>query len=101
MLRIYTKLRAIIGIPIFVFATLVLSTMMIIVGILKLRKLQDWVAINWGSFFIYLFGIRVEMEGAENLPEDQGVLFLFNHQSLVDIPVLFHLIHSCKSIVAW
>ncbi len=40
-----------------------------------------------------LSGIRVRIEGMENVPLDRAAVFCANHQSNVDPPVLFHALH--------
>lgn len=40
-----------------------------------------------------LSGIRVKIEGLENVPLDRAAVFCANHQSNVDPPVLFHALH--------
>ena len=41
-----------------------------------------------------LAGIRTRVEGAENVPPNQAVVFCANHQSNVDPPILFNALHS-------
>jgi len=40
-----------------------------------------------------LAGIRTRVEGLDNVPRDQAVVFCANHQSNVDPPVLFNALH--------
>ena len=40
-----------------------------------------------------LAGIRTQVEGLENVPPNQAVVFCANHQSNVDPPVLFNALH--------
>lgn len=53
------------------------------------RRLQQWVCIVWSRGILWVFGVKVALEGAENLPR-AGVL-LFHHTSWFDIWVL----HAC------
>lgn len=39
----------------------------------------------WGRGSCFVFGVRVKVHGAENIPTKQGCLFLFNHSSLFDV----------------
>lgn len=43
---------------------------------------------NWGRWSCFFFGIKVECRGLENIPKE-GCLFLFNHASLYDIPIMY------------
>lgn len=36
-----------------------------------------------------LFGIKVKVEGAENIPKDRGFVIVANHMSFLDIPVFW------------
>ena len=36
-----------------------------------------------------LFGIKVKVEGAENIPKDKGFVIVANHMSFLDIPVFW------------
>ena len=36
-----------------------------------------------------LFGIKVKVEGAENIPKDRGFIIVANHMSFLDIPVFW------------
>ncbi len=44
-------------------------------------------------------GARVIYHGLENLPEEKGVLFVGNHQSLFDIPLLLQVMESPTAFV--
>lgn len=41
----------------------------------------------WSGVLVKIFGIKATVRGEDNLP-DGGCVFVFNHQSLLDIPVL-------------
>ncbi|MBL8898607.1 MAG: 1-acyl-sn-glycerol-3-phosphate acyltransferase [Planctomycetes bacterium] len=71
--------------------TLVLGPIAIVVLPLErsgrwLKRLQRW----WGRWILFGAGVRIApLEGAEHLLPGQRQLFVANHQSLLDIPVLF------------
>ncbi|MFZ3229670.1 MAG: lysophospholipid acyltransferase family protein [Pseudobdellovibrio sp.] len=52
--------------------------------IFKSRKIDDLHLAMWGKFNCWMFGIRVQVTGYENIP-DEGCLFLFNHSSFFDV----------------
>ena len=41
----------------------------------------------WSGVLVKIFGLNIHVVGEENIP-DGGCIFLFNHKSLLDIPVL-------------
>ena len=43
---------------------------------------------SWAKFVMTIAGAKVNVIGLENLPKDQTVLFVSNHQSNFDIPLL-------------
>ena len=43
----------------------------------------------WSWLILKTTGVTVDIEGLDDLPRDQPYLFLSNHQSIYDIPVLF------------
>ncbi|MBI2413922.1 MAG: 1-acyl-sn-glycerol-3-phosphate acyltransferase [Deltaproteobacteria bacterium] len=42
----------------------------------------------WARLILLLSGVRVRVEGMENIPRGKAVVFLSNHQGAFDIPVL-------------
>ncbi|MBW6411503.1 lysophospholipid acyltransferase family protein [Clostridium weizhouense] len=55
---------------------------------------------RWAKFVMKLSGARVNIIGIENLPKDQTVLFVSNHQSNFDIPLLMSSIDVPKGFIA-
>ena len=45
-------------------------------------------------------GSRIVYHGLENLPEEKGVLFVSNHQSIFDVPILMAVMESPTGFVA-
>ncbi len=45
-------------------------------------------------------GARIVYHGLENLPEEKGVLFVSNHQSLFDVPILMQVMEAPTAFVA-
>lgn len=61
---------------------------------------QLWMGINkvrvgrmigdiWAQWTLIASGVRVRILGVENMPKEKGFLYLFNHTSHYDIPVIF------------
>lgn len=55
---------------------------------------------NWASLIIKLSGCKVHVEGLENIPKDKTILFVANHQSYFDIPLLMSAIDIPKGFIA-
>lgn len=54
----------------------------------------------WGKFILKAAGAKVNVIGLENLPENQTVLFVSNHESNFDIPLLLGNIDIPKGFIA-
>lgn len=53
----------------------------------------------FGESVLFIAGVKVEVSGLENLPK-RNVLFVGNHQSIVDIPLMLGFIPGIKSFIA-
>lgn len=64
---------------------------LILAATTKSRRVVDFAIIYlWSMFLIKASNIKVEVKGLENVTEDgKGFLILFNHSSLMDIPILY------------
>lgn len=82
-LLVYT--RSILATLLFPFVVLVLAPVIVIGNlIVGNSKLDDFVVELWAKVTCYLSGVKVVVEGRENIPQS-GCLFLFNHSSFFDI----------------
>lgn len=55
---------------------------------------------TWARLMIAIAGGRVTVSGTENLPAAGGVLFVSNHQSAFDIPLLLGYVPGLKGFIA-
>lgn len=55
---------------------------------------------TWARQMVGLAGGRVEVSGLENLPHNQGALFVANHQGAFDIPLLIGFVPVLKGFVS-
>ena len=62
---------------------------MLSTGIDRSGKTYHWLALLWSKGCLLAAGIRLIVEGTEHLPHDRPLIFMGNHQSYFDIPVLF------------
>jgi len=42
----------------------------------------------WAKFLVWASGIKVSVEGLDNIPKEKPVIFVANHQGAADIPLL-------------
>jgi 1-acyl-sn-glycerol-3-phosphate acyltransferase len=55
---------------------------------------------EWGRFIVSLAKGRVEVRGQENIPKDTAVVFIGNHQSYFDIPILLGYVDKPKAFIS-
>jgi 1-acyl-sn-glycerol-3-phosphate acyltransferase len=84
----WTRVRAVVGLVIATFDTLVFSILVLIAGFLNKQKAATKLITFWSDMVFRVFGIEVVTEGEENLPSQGGGIVVFNHQSHLDIPAL-------------
>jgi 1-acyl-sn-glycerol-3-phosphate acyltransferase len=72
-----------------VAATLLMGIVAIAISLFfSSARAVHWIARIWGRSFLAISGIRVTVTGAERLDPRQAFIFMANHQSNFDIPVL-------------
>lgn len=64
------------------------------------NKFNDWVVKIWSKINLLIVGARVQVTGMENVDFDKPHIFMANHQSHVDIPVLTWKIPSTPRMIA-
>lgn len=55
---------------------------------------------KWARSLVSLAGAAVKVSGSENLPKNQSVVFISNHQGNFDIPILLGYIDLPKAFIA-
>jgi len=43
----------------------------------------------WGRICLFLAGLKIEVKGSENIPPDGPAIYVSNHQSNFDIPIIY------------
>lgn len=84
-------LHSIVAIPLIYLYTIVMATLSLTFSLADPdgRK-QHWCARTWCRLIAATTGMRVRVHGLENLPaEGVPVVYMANHQSYMDIPVLY------------
>ena len=72
------------------FWTLILGVSSIIsIKISRNKNNFKYYSIKWSKFLIKISGVRLEINGKENIANDKNYIFAPNHTSFIDFPVLF------------
>jgi 1-acyl-sn-glycerol-3-phosphate acyltransferase len=70
--------------------TAVLGTLSIVSSLVDARgHFAHWCARTWSRLILTTTGVRVDVEGLERLTPGGTYVFVANHQSIYDIPILF------------
>ena len=76
--------------PLIYFYTAVCGTLSLVGSLFDARgHWQHACARVWSRLILFTSGIRVRVEGIENVRTDGPTIFCVNHQSAMDIPILF------------
>ena len=76
--------------PLLGVATVAMGTISLCTSLFdRTGRLQHKVAAAWGRMLLRICMIRVDVSGAERLNSDQVYVFVSNHFSLVDTPLMF------------
>jgi 1-acyl-sn-glycerol-3-phosphate acyltransferase len=77
-------------IPSIAIYTIVLGTMSIASSLFERNgHLAHWCARTWSRLILVTTGVRVDVTGLERLEPGRTYVFVSNHQSIYDIPILF------------
>ena len=66
----------------------------------KKEKYIHKITTKWAKFVMKLAGANITVIGTENIPKDKTILFVANHQSNFDIPLLMSTIDVPKGFIA-
>ena len=82
-------MRSIVATVVFVLVTIVLSILSIPAALLdRSGRSYLWLARTWSKCFLWLYGIHVRVEGLEKIDPNDHYVFVSNHASYTDIPVV-------------
>jgi 1-acyl-sn-glycerol-3-phosphate acyltransferase len=83
-------MRCALFLPLFGIATVILGFVSSICALFdRSGRTSHYFARYWSRFIFWGVGIKVHLEGIENIPKDRAVIFASNHQSTIDIPAMF------------
>lgn len=66
----------------------------------KRQKYIHKITYVWSKFIMKISGAKVKVIGLDNIPKDKTILFISNHQSNFDIPLLLSTIDIPKGFIA-
>src|SRR5262249_40438036 len=70
--------------------TIVLGTLSIVSSLFQSDgRFAHWCARTWSRLILVTTGVHVEISGLERLQPDRAYVFVANHQSIYDIPIVF------------
>ena len=77
-------------IPAISLYTIVLGTLSIASSLFESSgRFAHWCARTWSRLILVTTGVEVEVSGLEHLQRDRPYVFVANHQSIYDIPIIF------------
>lgn len=89
-MKVMHALRTVAVAPIFLIGTLVACIVVFTTSMIQRDSpVVDSVVRLWSRFFLTLAGSRLEVEGQDNIDPSTQVVFIANHISNLDIPVMF------------
>ena len=88
-------------IPVIGIATVVLGAMSLVIGLVDRRggathQCAQW----WGRFILWVSGVRIEMPGRPLPTPGTSVIFVANHSSIYDTPILFSALRHQLRVMA-
>ena len=88
-------MRAIVSsfqILVIVIVTIFCATIAVILRVITLKESNALLVGRklWSPILLFITGVRVEIEGLENITKNKACIFVANHSSHFDIPVLFN-----------
>jgi 1-acyl-sn-glycerol-3-phosphate acyltransferase len=72
----------------FLISGIVYSTVCIVGGMVS-RRFAQYIARAWCRHLLHIIGVRMKVTGAEKLSLENRYVFFANHQSALDIPLLY------------
>lgn len=81
-------MRKIVAVPFVLILTMLLALACICVALFSRRKGPTAIMRLWGKAVLWLYGVRLNISGAELLQPSKPAIYMSNHESMIDIPVL-------------
>ncbi len=81
-------LRQLFATLVFVFVTIVLSIISVPASLEPSGRIYSFLTRLWSHTFCFLYGIKVVVEGKRHIAKNVHYVFVSNHSSYTDIPIL-------------
>lgn len=89
-MKVLHGLRTVLLAPLFVIGTLAASASIVIVSFLRRDSaIAERTVLGWSRFFLFLAGSHLEAAGRDYVDPSRQYVFIANHISNLDIPVMF------------
>jgi 1-acyl-sn-glycerol-3-phosphate acyltransferase len=89
-MKVLHGLRTIALAPLFVIGTLTASAAVVLISLIKRDStVAERVVLGWSRFFLFLAGSHLETTGRDYVDRSRQYVFIANHISNLDIPVMF------------
>jgi len=81
-------LRKYVAAPVVLLVTMILAVVCIWAAVFSRREGPTVIMRAWGKIILWLYGVRLKVETKEALRPDRPAIYMSNHASMIDIPVL-------------
>lgn len=90
LLALYPLWQWLVYVPMIALITLICAILAVILALLVSPRVANlYIAVPWGRMLTWLVPVRVDIEGREHVDPGQSYVVVANHQSQVDIPVIY------------
>jgi len=97
--KIFRSLHMAVFVTVVVAITVVYSTAIFFIALIS-RKLARKLARLWNRHVLAIGGVKVNVVGADKLADNERYVFMSNHQSALDIPVIYAGLREQISFIA-
>jgi 1-acyl-sn-glycerol-3-phosphate acyltransferase len=90
LLALYPLWQWLVFLPLVAMVTIIGAFLAVPLALVASPRLANlYVAVPWGRLLCVGAPVRVELQGLEHIDEQQSYVFVANHQSIFDIPVIY------------
>ncbi|HMA65589.1 MAG: lysophospholipid acyltransferase family protein [Fibrobacterota bacterium] len=98
-LSLLLKIRGVAVYGAILISTICFGVVCLLTGIFSLKAAR-YVALTWNFNLLWIAGIKLKVSGLEKLQKNKRYVFIANHQSGLDIPVLYAGLNRLISFIA-
>ncbi|MFH1050666.1 MAG: lysophospholipid acyltransferase family protein [bacterium] len=102
MINLINKIRTYYKLFLAVIVVIYFAIKVQLIYIFSKDKRRYWKnSTKWGTLILKVFNINVEIAGLEKLDKNTTYIFASNHQSLLDIPILFYSLQDFNYVIMY